>query len=182
MFQTEARITMVWVATDEDIYKTLQQPINEYLLQNGLEGFTFDVKEIRQRLPRSQDLSRALLSLAESGMLSELALSWLKIIRGYDQNQNPVLGEDLIKKAIDKLLDPLPLNPKIAKFEIALQIDTGNTIYREFEDAEDAMAFIQAYNQNSQAILEKITPQKSQTTEQFQLGLNFDSQLENDQS
>jgi len=50
----------------------------------------------------------------------------------------------------------------VRKFEIALQLDTGNTIYQEFTDIEEAQEFMQKYFNNSQAILEQITPKKRQ--------------------
>lgn len=69
---------------------------------------------------------------------------------------------------------PVPPNPKIAKFEIALQIDTGNTIYQEFSDLEEAQEFIQNYFSNPNEILDKITPK----TKPHQT--NFDDLLEDD--
>jgi hypothetical protein len=48
----------------------------------------------------------------------------------------------------------------VEKLEIALQIDTGNTIYGEFTDYEDAMQFIENYFNNPDNILKKITPRR----------------------
>ncbi len=55
-------------------------------------------------------------------------------------------------------LKPAPHPDAIKKIEIALQIDTGNTIYEEFTTIEEALAFVQKYAQSPQAILEKIKP------------------------
>jgi len=70
-------------------------------------------------------------------------------------------GGDLIEAAIDELLSPLPSNPTIARFEVALQIDTGNTIYEEFTDMEHLIEFVSTYSSNAEAILDKITPKKN---------------------
>jgi len=72
-----------------------------------------------------------------------------------------VTGGDLVKRAIDELLAPLPEEPQIVSFEISLQIDSGNTIYQEFQDMEDALEFIREYFGNPSAILARITPKKN---------------------
>jgi len=51
-----------------------------------------------------------------------------------------------------------PPNPQIARFDIALQISTGNTIYQEFDDVESLIEFLQTYTQNPAEILKRITP------------------------
>jgi hypothetical protein len=63
-----------------------------------------------------------------------------------------------VKQAINDLLAPLPSDAQIERFEIALRIKTGNTIYQEFEDMEALIEFIQTYHNNSEAILKRITP------------------------
>lgn len=60
------------------------------------------------------------------------------------------------------MLSPLPSNPSIKRFEITLQIETGNIIYEEFDDIEKAIEFLQYYSQNPQAILSRIKPKGAQ--------------------
>lgn len=56
------------------------------------------------------------------------------------------------------MLALLPQAPNIKGFEIALQIDTGNTIYQEFNDIEAIFEFVNKYYQNPDEILRQITP------------------------
>jgi hypothetical protein len=162
MFKSEAGIKMVLVATDEQIYSTLQSPLDTFLEKHHLPELTLDVEQIRDSLPRPWDLANCLIELKEAGELPTIAATWLNFERGLNDDTTAKLGSDLIKQAIDELLSPLPENPQVKKLEVALQIDTGNTIYHEFKDAEEAMAFIQTYFQNPRAILQKITPQTTQ--------------------
>lgn len=176
MFKTEAGVKMVLVATDEEVYSTLQESVNKFLEKHNLTPLTLNVVEVRDSLPRPWDLANCLIEIQDSGELKKIARSWLKFKREEGQGGSIITGEDLVKLAIDELLNPLPDNPQIHKLEIALQIDTGNTIYHEFKDAEEAMAFIQSYFQNPQAILQKITPQKH--PRQMNLNLEDDGPLE----
>lgn len=162
MFETEGRIKMVRVATDEEVYQTLQEPIDRLLLQSSLPSFSWNIIEIRNRLPRAWDLANCLMDLNETGELKQIAWRWLSFERqkALDANLAPIIGRDLIAQAINQLLRPLPISPGIEKFEIALQIETGNIIYQEFYDIEEAMEFMRLYHQNPQAILDKITPKK----------------------
>lgn len=50
--------------------------------------------------------------------------------------------------------------PRIKKFEIALQLDTGNTVYAEFDNAEDLNDFVHLYTKNPDALRARITPRK----------------------
>lgn len=158
MFKTEGSVEMVLVAKDDEIYGSLQEPVNEYMRAHQFDEFTFDVRAIRSRLPRPNDLSRCLIDLKASGQLSTIAKTWLQFPRTILQSGKPLVGSDLIIAAIETLLQPLPDNPRTKRFEIALQIDTGNTIYREFDDPEQALDFIQRYSNNPKAILELIRP------------------------
>ena len=150
---------MVLVATDEEVYSTLQGPLDHFL---GADSFELDPKRMRQTLIRPDDLLRLMLHLKEVGELDQIAASWLEFEREKDKKGNPLTGGDLVKKAIDELLIPLPNKPVVEKFEIALQISTGNTIYQEFTDAEEAQQFIQTYFRDPQAVLDRITPKRRQ--------------------
>ncbi|HVU10781.1 MAG TPA: hypothetical protein VHD90_05860 [Phototrophicaceae bacterium] len=155
VFMSEAGVRMVLVASDEEIYGTLQQPLNEFL---GDESFILDVRKMRQRYERPGDFARFLIHLQDEKRLQYIATSWLDFERERNE-QSIITGKDLIRKAIDEILAPLPSNPRIKDLEIALQIDTGNTIYQKFDDVESALEFIQSYFNNPEAILRRISPQ-----------------------
>lgn len=158
MFESEGGVKMVLVATDNEVYSTLQPFVDDFCRRHNEPAITLDAVQIRQSLPRSWDLANCLIELQTNDKLTEIAQAWLQFARKIDEAGNTLLGGDLIKLAIDDLLSPLPSNPKIAKFEIALQIDTGNTLYREFTDVEEALNFIQTYFQSHDAILREINP------------------------
>lgn len=156
MFRSEAGIETVLVATDEEVYGTLQKPVNQFLAANQLPELPLNAEVIRTSLPRAWDLANCLEALKENGRMSLIAKQWLTFPRR--EFQSAPLGGDLVKAAVDKLLQPLPDTLRIERFEIALQIETGNTIYREFKDVEDAIAFIQTHFQDPKTVLDKITP------------------------
>lgn len=157
MFKSEAGVQMVLVAGDEQIYSTLQEPINKFTKKHKLPNFLFDVREIRESLPRPHDLANCLVEMKASGELQVIAAGWLDFSMQV-QNKTLILGRNRIKAVIDSLLSPLPSNPRPWRFEIAMEIDTGNIIYEEFDDIEDVIGFVHLYHNNPQAILEKITP------------------------
>jgi len=157
LFMSDANIRMVLVATDDEVYSTLQKPLDVFLGENS---FTLDAKKMRQRYEKPADFARFLNHLVDLGKLNEIAAEWLNFERGKDTDGYPITGGDQIKRAIDELLQPLPEHPSVQSLEIALQIDTGNTIYEKFDDFESALEFIQTYYKDSKAILKKITPKK----------------------
>ncbi len=67
---------------------------------------------------------------------------------------------EITQTDLDRATFRVGLHPgtAIKKIEIALQIDTGNTIYEEFANMEEALAFVRKYAQSPQAILDKIKP------------------------
>jgi hypothetical protein len=67
-------------------------------------------------------------------------------------------GGESAKKSVDELLAPLPDAPRIQKCAISLHIDTGNVIYEEFTDAEEALDFIRDHLCNPEQILKRIAP------------------------
>jgi hypothetical protein len=160
MFKSEAGVQTVLVATDSEVYSTLQEPINQVLRKHGLPTIAFDVEVIRNSLPRPHDLANALIELKSNGSLDIIAATWFSFAKGVGENNQIIIGGDLIKSSIDSLLDSLPENPQVKRLEIALEIDTGNIIYHEFDDEEAALEFIQTYFRNPQAILNKITPKQ----------------------
>lgn len=72
----------------------------------------------------------------------------------------------MIRNALDDLLKPLPANPKIRNYEITLEIETGNLIYRKFNDFEELVEFIKEDANNPQKILEQITPKRNRKIEE----------------
>jgi len=153
VLMSDADIKMIHVATDEEVYDTLQQPLNEFL---GDSSFTLDAKEMRESYPRPDDLLRLMVYLQQSDKLNALATKWLQFT--HEEEGQQISGAERIKRAIDEMLSPLPQNPSIRRFEIALQIETGNTIYEEFDDFEKAVEFLQTYFQNPHEILHRIKP------------------------
>jgi hypothetical protein len=160
MFQSEAGVKMVLVATDDEVYSTLQSPLDDFLRKHNLPPLPLDAEIIRESLPRAWDVANCLIELKNTGQLYSIAATWLNFVREQSEDGNQIQGRDRVKRAIDELLSPLPEAPRIKQFEIALQIETGNVIYAEFKDSEELCEFIQKYLQNPQAILDKITPKK----------------------
>lgn len=173
MFESEGRVNMVLVATDEEVYSTLQSAIDAHVTSNQLDALKLDdMQAIRNKLPRAWDLANCLVALKASGMLAQIAASWLNFERTKDSQGKSIFGRHLIEAAIDKVLRPLPEIPQIVSFEISLQVDSGNVIYRRFEDLEEAFDFMEKYTGQPQAILEIITPRpKEVSTVQLELSL-----------
>jgi hypothetical protein len=153
VLMSDADIKMVHVATDEEVYRTLQRPLDEFL---GRSSFVLDAKQMRESYPRPDELLQLMLYLQPTGKLNAIAAKRLQFER--EEGGKTVTGATRLKQAIDEMLSPLPSNPSIMRFEIALQIETGNTIYEEFDDFEKAVEFLQTYFQNPQEILSRIKP------------------------
>lgn len=157
VFMSEAEVRMILVATDSEVYSTLQPHLDEYLKQ---DSFILDPLVMRRSYPRPWDIANLLIDLNESGVLDNIARQWLNFKREAGNDNTNIVGADLIREAIDQLLSSPPSDPKINKFEIALHIETGNLIYEEFEDIEALMELIQTYTRDSKAILKRISPKK----------------------
>jgi hypothetical protein len=153
VLMSDADIKMIHVATDEEIYGTLQPLLDEFL---GQASFALDPKQMRESYPQPETLLQLMLYLEGAGKLSPLAARWLQFTQ--EENGHLVSGVERIKQAIDDLLAPLPSNPSIKRFEIALQLETGNTIYEEFDNFEEALEFLQKHFHNPQEILRRIKP------------------------
>ena len=150
---SEGGIKMVLTATDAEIYSTLQGPLDNFL---GDDSFTLDPATMRKRYIRPAELANFIIHLDATGQLESVAQSWLNFLREIDNKQ--ATGGELIKKAIDELLTPFSFTPNVQRFKVSLDIDTGNVIYQEFDNLEDAMDFVTTYAQNPDKILDKITP------------------------
>lgn len=159
MFESEGRVKMVLVATDSEIYASLQPHLDAFVAKHRLESLFLDPSIVRLSLPRAWDAANCLQELRDAGTLHQLASTWLEFERTKTETGIPVLGKHLIWQAIDELLAPLPINPAVTKFEIALEISTGNMIYAEFHDLEEAIEFLQTYANDPRAILRRISPQ-----------------------
>ncbi|MBI1881581.1 MAG: hypothetical protein HYR94_25655 [Chloroflexi bacterium] len=160
LLQNEGCVRMVLVATDEEVYDTLQPYLDKYL---GDDTFQLDAKRIQSKFPEEyiEDFYNFMNHLNKTGTLQKIAQTWLNFNR-QDKHNKTTKGATLIEAAIDELLAPLPGTLPIQNFEISLQIETGNIIYEKFEDLEDLLNFIQEYSQNPAKILERITPKKRQ--------------------
>jgi hypothetical protein len=153
-------IDMILVATDDEIYKSLQPHLNSAL---GNKSFDLNAKEIRQRFPEKhvEAFDTFLISFRDSGELYKLAKSWLNFPRIIESTNESINGKGLIRTALDNLLSPIPENPKVSSFEITLEIETGNLIHKSFKDMEEMLDFVQNNAQDPEKIREIITPKKS---------------------
>ncbi len=154
MLMNEGGVRMILTATDEQVYSTLQPEVDAYLGENS---FQLDPSQMRKRYIRPVDLRRVLCYLQARGKLQQIASNWLQfpLVAHAD-----MIGLDVIYQTLDALLAPLPHNPQIEKFEISLQINTGNTVYEEFEDFEEMREFIERLYKNPNEILNRIKPRK----------------------
>jgi hypothetical protein len=155
MFGSEAGVKTVLVATDQQVYDTLQVPLDAYLNRLNRPLMRLDAETLRGSLPRASELANFIIDLAEREQLAAIADTWFTL----NLTSQMLTGGDKIKVAIDSLLVPLPTHPQIKTLEITLQIETGNIIHRKFQDAEEAMAFIQAYFNDPALVLSQIMPQ-----------------------
>ncbi|MDL1910960.1 hypothetical protein FBQ81_09760 [Chloroflexi bacterium CFX6] len=152
-------IDMILVATDDEVYQSIQPYLNDAL---GDKSFELNARQIRQRFPEKyvDAFDDFLVAFRESKGLDKLAKQWLSFIRT-DVNGVQIDGKQLIRNALDDLLKPLPATPKARSFEITLEIETGNLIYRKFNDLEELIEFIKEDAHNPQWILEQITPKRN---------------------
>lgn len=157
MLMSEGGIKMVIIASDKQVYESLQAYIDSYTDRHNLGSLKLVVAQCRNRYPRAWVLANTLIDMGED-RLKEVSDTWLGFVRRVGDQGKEICGRDLINKAIDDLLSPLPPNPRISKFELSIQIDTGNTIYLECADYEEALEFLQLYQQDPRNIIEKITP------------------------
>jgi hypothetical protein len=160
-------IDMILVATDDEIYSSLQPLLDNYL---GNRSFLLDAKQIRVRFPEEHvdTFDDFLIGLQMSGDLYRLAKTWLNFNRELASGER-LRGKQLIQNAIDELVKPIPTNPKINQFEITFEIETGNLIHKSFEDLEELIDFINNTAYNPSKIREIISPKrgKNKTSEQM---------------
>lgn len=53
-----------------------------------------------------------------------------------------------------------PVQPKITRFEIAMEVETGNLIYKVFDNLEEMLDFINQTARDSEKIRDIISPKK----------------------
>lgn len=159
LLRNQGGVDMILVATDEEVYESLQPYLDSAL---GKRSFELDAKRIRSRFPENhvEAFDAFLIKFRDSGELYKLAKSWLNFNRVVESSGEIINGKILIQKALDELLSPLPKSPKIKAFEITLEIETGNLIHKSFKDVEELYDFIQNNVQNPAKIRELISPKK----------------------
>jgi hypothetical protein len=162
-------IDMILVATDDEIYQSLQPYLDQFL---GKKSFSLDAKEIRNRFPSEQvnNFDDFLIHLRDTDELYKLAKSWLYFDREFETGEK-YKGKHLIQSAIDGLLKPIPKNPKLNQFEITLQVETGNLIHKIFNDAEEMIDFINQTVYNPEKIRAMISPKRGKKKISEQMGL-----------
>jgi len=159
LLRNQGGVDMILVATDEEVYKSLQPHLDRIL---GNKSFALDAKKIRNRFPENhvEAFDAFLIKFRDSGELYKLTKSWLNFNRVVESSNETINGKILIQRALDNLLSPLPENPKIRAFEITLEIETGNLIHKSFNDVEELYDFIQNNVRNPAKIRELISPKK----------------------
>jgi len=161
-------IDMILVATDEEIYQSIQPHLNKDL---GDKSFELNAVEIRKRFPEKHvdSFDDFLINFKDTKELDKLAKQWFNFPR-VDNNGVQTDGKQLVKNVLDNLLKPLPANPKITNFEITFEIETGNLIYRKFNDLEELLEFINDNASNPEKIIEEITPKQNRKQTEEQAG------------
>lgn len=161
-------IDMILVATDEEVYDSIQPHLDNALSENT---FKLSSHQIRGRFPEQyvDIFDEFLITLKETKELDRLAKQWLNFAR-IDEIGKQTTGKQLIQNSLDKLLRPLPDNPKINNFEITFEIETGNLIYRKFKDLEELLEFISENANNPTKILEQISPKQNKKQIGEQMG------------
>jgi len=170
-------INMLLVATDEEIYQSLQPYLNQYLGENS---FTLDAKRIRFRFPekRVDEFDDFLITLRDSGQLYKLAKTWLNFERKIETGET-FKGKVLIQTALDDLLKPLPKQLKISNFEVTFEVETGNLIHKAFQDIEEMLDFINQTARDPDKIRQIISPKKRSGKISEQMGF-YDTEDDND--
>ena len=153
---SEGEVTAIKVATDEQVYETLQTPLNDHY---GDKTVTLDASKMRESYPEPDKLAEFIIAIRDSGELENIASKWLEFKSVKDGKK--VTGADQVRRAIDKILEPLPANPTITKYEITLGISTGNAIHSDFNDYEGLRDFIEGFLSDPTQILEQIQPKKA---------------------
>ncbi len=170
-------INMLLVATDEEIYQSLQPSLDQYLGENS---FPLDAKQIRFRFPekRVEEFDDFLITLRDSGQLYKLAKTWLNFERKIETGEI-FKGRILIQKSLDDLLKPLPKQLKISNFEVTFEVETGNLIHKTFQDIEEMLDFINQTARDPDKIRQIISPMKRQGKLSEQMGF-YDTENDDD--
>ena len=170
-------IDMILVATDDEIYHSLQPYLDQYL---GSNSFTLDAKQIRFRLPEKHvdEFDDFLIDLRNSGQLHKLAKTWLNFEREIESGKS-IKGKTLIQYSLDNLLEPLPTELPISQYAVTFEIKTGNLIYKTFNDLEDMLDFINQTARDPEKIREIISPKKRSGKVSEQMGF-YDTEEDDD--
>jgi hypothetical protein len=99
-----------------------------------------------------------MIDLYESGALATLADQWLTFQRETFPDGRVLTGRDLVTRALDDLLRPIPDKPSVTGYDITLEVETGNLISAHFDDWEALQEFLHLHRTDPRAILDKITP------------------------
>ena len=152
-------IDMILVATDDEIYKSLQPYLDQYL---GKDSFSLVAKQIRFRFPEKHvdAFDDFLINMRESGQLFKVAKTWLNFEQEAETGER-IKGKTLIQQSLDNLLRPLPSKLKIRQFEVTLEVETGNLIHQKFNDLEDMLDFVNQTARDPERIREIISPKRN---------------------
>ncbi|MEW5938936.1 MAG: hypothetical protein AB1750_04685 [Chloroflexota bacterium] len=151
-------IDMILVATDDEIYQSLQPYLDHYL---GKDTFPLIAKQIRFRFPEKHvdEFDNFLIHMRDSGQLYKLAKSWLNFEQKTETGGR-FKGKTLIQQSLDVLLRPFPSKLAIRQFEVTFEVETGNLIHKAFNDLEDMLDFINQTARDSEKIREIISPKR----------------------
>ncbi|MBN2470918.1 MAG: hypothetical protein JXN59_09350 [Anaerolineae bacterium] len=126
----EGQVEAVRIATDEQIYKSFQPHLDKYLKEKGLPPYIFDTKLTRDKYQRAWDLANFIQWLDKKEKLVELAQSWLLLVHQEEQESGKT-GKQKIIDALGTILKPIQA-PKPVKWDITIEVDSGNLIHKEF--------------------------------------------------
>jgi hypothetical protein len=149
MLQNEGGVKMILVATDAEVYSTLQPHLDRFL---GDHTFALDAKTMRQSYPHPEKLAALVQHLKEHHLFDSLVASWF----GFERLAGKT-GLQLIYQALDEVLVELVTSPQATRFEITIEVSSGNLIHKSFTDLEEAQQFLVDYA-NPANILKMISP------------------------
>ena len=152
-------IAMILVATDDEIYRSLQPYLDQYL---GNDTFSLVAKQIRFRFPEKhvEQFDDFLINMRDTGQLDKVAKTWLNFEQETETGER-LKGKVLIQQSLDILLRPLPAKLNLRQYEITFEVETGNLIHKTFNDLEDMLDFINTTARNPEKIREIISPKRN---------------------
>src|SRR5690606_20249421 len=93
---TEGGVKSILVATDEQVYTSLQPYLDDYLDD---QTYSLIAEEMRKSYTRPNDLAKMLINLYETNRLDSVAKTWFEFVEVEEGKQTT--GEDRVKTAID---------------------------------------------------------------------------------